>query len=270
MSKWLRILIAIGIIGVVCAVYLWFFGIQTLYVFETRKIGRKIPLVNSVPVELHDSSVSKAQGEKLSFMSAEFEVPWDDVDEKKSKIVRNWAFIIFRSGNAMILCVNPPKEFMSSMFQDKSASPELFTGLYGAGVLRSDYELEKAIFETTPSKVTLLTPSNRAMGLTYVLALKGIMPPTTDWAIYNIQNKSLKGFQLGDPIRRPFKMALELYGDDVEMEIVIVQKESGPTLAITQADINRIIQSAHSIARSQPILNVNPGQMFAKEGAGSD
>jgi hypothetical protein len=264
MSKWIRIIIALGIVGIVCATYLWLFGIQTLYIFETRKIGRKVPIVNSVPVELHDFSVSKVRGEKLSFMGVEFEVPWDDVDETKSKIDRNWALIIFRSGNAMILCVNPPKEFMNGMFRDKSASPELFTGLYGSGVLHSDYELQKAIFETTPGKVTLLTPSNRAAGFAAVLLIKAIMPPTTDWAIYNVRSESLRGFQLGDPIRRPFKMALELSGDEVEIEFNFLQQQSGPTPAITQADINRIIQSAHSIANKEPILSVNPGQMFVR------
>lgn len=270
MSKWLRILIGLGILGVVCAVYLWFFGMQTFFVIETRKWARQIPIVKSVPVELRDSSVSTIPGEKLSFMGVEFEVPWNDVDEKNSKIVRNWAFIHFNSGNVIILCVNPPKGFMNDFFHDKTFSPELFTALYGPDVLRSDYEFKKAIFETTPSEVTLLTPSNRAAGLTAVLMIKGIMPPTTDWAIYNVRSKSLRGFQLGDPVRRPFKMSLELSGDDAEIEINFIQKQSGPTPAITQADINRIIQSAHSIANPQPVLSVNPGQMFAKQGAETD
>jgi hypothetical protein len=268
MSKWIRIIIALGIVGFLGGTYLWFFGIQTFFVFETRKWGREVPIVKSVPIELQDSSVSKAQGEKLSFMGVEFDVPWDDVDETKTRIVGSWALIHFRSGNSILLCVDPPKGFMNALFHGKTpVSPELFTSLYGPDVLRSDYELKKAIFETTPREVTLLTPSNRAAGFASVIMIKAVMPPTTDWAIYNIRNKSLKGFQLGDPIRRPKKMSLELSGDDAEIEINIEQVQSGATPAITQADINRMIQSAHSIANTQPILTVNPGQMFATEGA---
>ena len=84
------------------------------------------------------------------------------------------------------------------------------------------------------------------------------MPPTTDWAIYNIRSKDFKGFQLGNPARHPKKMSLELYSDDVELEINITQSECRPTPAITQAEINRIIQTAHKTAHAQPILNVNP------------
>lgn len=53
-------------------------------------------------------------------------------------------------------------------------------------------------------------------------------------------------------------MSLELYGDDVEIEINIEQVAASPTPAITQSEINRIIQSVHTIKNAQPILTVNP------------
>jgi hypothetical protein len=258
MPKWKRILVALAIVAIGGGTYLWFFGPQTFFALQSRKIGHDVPIVKSVPTELRDLSVSETPGQKLSFMGVEFEVPWGDVDQDKSRIVGTWAFIHFRSGNSMILCVDKPKGFMSAIFRDKIVSPELFTRLYGPNVLNSDYALKKAIFETTPSDITLLTPSNKAAGLTSVLIIKAIMPPTTDWAIYNIQTTGLRGFQLGDPKRRPKKMCLELEGDDVEIEFNISQAGSGPTPAITQAEINRIIQSAHTIRNVQPILTVKP------------
>jgi len=258
MSRWKRVLTALAIAVIVGGTYLWFLGPQTFFALQTRKIGRQIPIVKSVPAELQDLSVSKTPGEKLSFMGVEFEVPWDDVDESKSRIVGTWAFIFFRSGNSIILCVYKPKGFMSDMFRDKIASPELFTRLYGPDILNSDYALKKAIYETTPSDITLLTPSGKAAGLSSVLIIKAIMPPTTDWAIYNIRTSGLRGFQLGDPKRRPKKMSVELDGDDVEIEINISQAESGPTPAITQSEINRVIQSAHTIKNAQPILTFTP------------
>jgi len=258
MSKRKRFLAALITAAVVGGAYLWLFGPQTFFALQSRKMGRDVPIIKSVPTELRDLSVSKKPGQKLSFMGVEFEVPWDDVDQNKSRIVGTWAFIHFRSGNSIILCVDKPKGFMSTIFRDKIASPELFTRLYGPDVLNSDYALKKAIFETTPSDITLLTPSNRAAGLTSVLIIKAIMPPTTDWAIYKIQTTGLRGFQLGDPERRPKKMCLELEGDDVEIEFNISQAESGPIPSITQSEINRIIQSAHTIKNAQPILTVTP------------
>jgi hypothetical protein len=256
MSKWKRVCLALGTAVILGTMYVGLFGVQTFFAIKSRKIGREIPIVKSVPSELQDLSVSNARGQKLSFMGIEFEVPWDDVDESKSRIVGNWALIVFHSGNSIILCVGKPKGFMSDMFRDKNASPELFTRLYGPAVLNSDYSLKKAIYETTPSDITLLTPSGKAAGLSSVLIIKAIMPPTTDWAIYNIQTSGLRGFQLGDPVRRPKKMSLELDGEDVEMEINISQVEKGP--AITQSELNRIIQSAHTIKNAQPILTIAP------------
>jgi hypothetical protein len=257
---WKRILSVSAIVVICGATYVWYFGAQTFFVLQSRKTGRQIPIVKSVPAELQNLSVSKAHGQKLSFMGVEFEVPWDDVNESKSRIVGTWAFIFFRSGKSIILCVGKPKSFMDGMFRDKVVSPELFTRLYGPDVLNTDYALKKAIFQTTPSDITLLTPSGKAAGLYSILIIKAIMPPTTDWAIYNIQTSGMKGFQLGDPIRRPKKMSLELDGDDIEIEINIDQAESGPTPAITQSELNRIIQSVHTNNNAQPILTVNPQQ----------
>jgi len=258
MSKLARILLWFGGIVVVICTYLWFFGVQTFCALEARRIGRQVPIVKSIPLELEDLSVSKVQGEKVSFLGAGFEVPWEDVDEKTTRIVGNWALIHFRSGNSIILCVGPPDGDIRAMSKNKTPDPQLFAAMYGPEVLRSDYAMHKAIFEATPSQITLSTPTNRAAGLASVILIKAIMPPTTDWAIYNIRSKDFKGFQLGNPARRPKKMCLELYADDVEIEVNIMQSESGRTPAITQAEINRIIQTAHKAARTQPVLNVNP------------
>jgi hypothetical protein len=95
MSRLKRILTVLAILVVGGATYLWFFGPQTFFALQSRKWGRQIPIVKSVPAELQDLSVSKAPGQKLSFMGVAFDVPWDDVDEKKSRIVGNWAAIFF-------------------------------------------------------------------------------------------------------------------------------------------------------------------------------
>ena len=86
---------------------LWFFGTQTFFALLARQIARKTPIVKSVPVELNDLSVSEVKGERISFNGIEFEVPWNDVDEQKTRVVGTWALIFFRSGNSMILCIEP-------------------------------------------------------------------------------------------------------------------------------------------------------------------
>jgi hypothetical protein len=257
-SKWKRRLLWVSAFVGLCVVYLWFFGTQTFFALYARQIGRKIPIVKSFPVELNDLSVSEAKGERISFKGAEFEVPWNDVDEQKTRVVGTWALIHFRSGNSMVLCVEPADGFITEITKSKTPDPELFKVMYGPDVLRSDYALHKAIFETTPSQINLFTPSNRAGGLFSVIFIKAIMPPTTDWAIYNIRSQNFKGFQLGDPVRRPKKMSLELYGNDVHFEVNIEQNTSLPGPGITQGEINRIIQTARKTPNAQLKIGVSP------------
>jgi hypothetical protein len=258
MSKLKRVGIVLGIGAMTICTYLWLFGSQTFFTLESRKIGREIPIVNSSPVALTNLETSRAEGRKISFKGIQFEVPWNDVDLKKSRVAAGWGFIFFNSGKSIIVCVTPPNDFMTGVFRDKAATPQEFAALYGPDVLQSDYEFKKAIFETTPNEINLFTPSGRAAGLTAVLIVKAIMPPTTDWAIYSFKSSHFKGFQLGDPQRRPRKMSVELFGEKTEIEINFDQPQSGPT-PITQADINRIAQSAQTVPGAEPSLVISPG-----------
>jgi hypothetical protein len=257
-SKWKRRLLWASSILTVCVVYLWFFGTQTFFALWARNVGRKVPIVKTVPVDLKDLSISQAKGERVSFMGGEFEVPWDDVVQEKTRVVGNWLIVPFRSGKLIVLCVEEADGFIASMTKSKTPDPELFKAMYGPEVLRSDYALHKAIFETTPSQINLLTPSNRAAGLGSVILIKAIMPPTTDWAIYKIQSQNFKGFQLGDPIRRPKKMCLELYAEDAHFEINIDQNTTSPGSGITQAELNRIIQSVRKVPRKDANFTITP------------
>jgi hypothetical protein len=257
-SKWKSRLLWASTILAVCVFYLWFFGPQTFFALLARRAGRKVPIVKTVPVDLKDLSISQAKGERVSFMGGEFEVPWDDVEQEKTRVVGNWLIVPFRSGKSIVLCVVAADGFIADITKTKTPDPELFRAVYGPEVLRSDYALHKAIFETTPSQINLFTPANRAAGLTAVILIKAIMPPTTDWPIYKIQSQNLKGFQLGDPIRRPKKMCLELYAEDAHFEINIGQNTASPGSGITQAELNRIIQSFRTVPRKDANFTITP------------
>lgn len=258
MSKWSRSLPWIVASGVGLFAYVWFFGIQTLFAVETRYEGRKVPILNSVPVALEDLSISNAHGEKLSFYGAELEVPWKDVDEEKTRTVGNMLAIYFRSGDSILLCVSPADGFIKGLSREKNIDPQLFAQIYGPQVLRSDYALQKAIFETTPAQITPFTTRSRAAGLMSITIVKAIMPPTSDWGIYNIASNEFKGFQLGNPARHPRRMCLELYRDDAHFEIVIDQNIAGSNQAITQAELNRIIQTTHKTASAPSTFTMKP------------
>jgi hypothetical protein len=98
--------------------------------------------------------------------------------------------------------------FINGLAKDKTPSPDVFAKVYGPQVLHSDYELYDTLYRTTPRQIALATPSDWAAGLGVMLMVKAIMPPTTDWAIFHVQSKSARGFQLGNALRRPKKNVL--------------------------------------------------------------
>ena len=85
MSSRKRIALWSIIVLVTVGLYAWLFGIQTMLTIPTRKIGRDIPIVKSIPAELTDFQASKAAGERLSFKGVELQVPWTPDHARRHK-----------------------------------------------------------------------------------------------------------------------------------------------------------------------------------------
>lgn len=249
MSKRARILTILGSIGALGAIYLWFFGVATAFVLETRYIARKFPVVKIAPAELAEVSISQGSGTKLSYFGYEFEVPWSDVDEAKTKQVGKMQVIAFRSGNSIAFSRAQPKEFVNTFL---SMSKENSTGLraiYGEDAFQSDYSLKRIILETTPGKVTLFTSRKDAVGSAMLLIIKGVMIPRGgDSGIYWIRTSRFQGYQYGNPRSRPKSVDVELFTEDEGLGFIFSQKEKATTSAISQGDINRVIQTVHKIS----------------------
>jgi len=75
MSKRVPFLIGLGGLLLLSVLYVWFFGVATMFAVEARYFGWKAPVVKRTPVELSDLSVSQAPGRKLTYFGYEFEVP---------------------------------------------------------------------------------------------------------------------------------------------------------------------------------------------------
>jgi len=246
-SKTVRHLLIAIVIFSICGAYFVFFGYQTLMVLETRYLSWKVPFTKKTPVPLANTAVSSAPGTKLSFFGYEFEVPWEDVDASRTKRVNNMASIFFRSGNAMVISSVPPRDFVRSLMSSGGLDDESFRRIYGDEALRSDYLLKRSIFENTPDKVTLLTQKPTIASRSMMLMTKATIAPEKDSEIYSVRCNGFEGFQLGNPADRPATIALELYADDGELEFVLMQRKQGPPSSISQADINRILQSIRRV-----------------------
>lgn len=243
MSKPKRRLFILAVTSALCVAFAWFFGLSMMFAVEARYFGWKTPVVKRTPIELSDLSVSQASGQKLSYHGYEFEVPWE-VDEAKTKQTGKMQLVAFRSGNALLFSSMAPKEFVNTFLSSSGSDPETLRKLYGEDALVSDYSLHRLILEATPAKVSLFTPRREAVGGTMLLVMKGItIPREGESGIFRIQTGNFRGFQFGDPKQHPKSVEVEIFADDGGFGFVFVQQEKGPAPAITQAEINRVIES---------------------------
>jgi len=241
----------IGGVAVLVFAYAWFLGLATAFALEARYIGWKMPIVRKTPVDLPDLSVSPQQSHKLTYFGYEFEVPWE-VDEAKTKQTGKIQRITFRSGNTLLFSKMAPKEFVDTFLSGAKADPERLRKLYGEDALASDYALYRQILEATPAKVSLFTPRREAVGEAMLLVIKGIMIPSGgETGIFRIRTGDFQGFQYGDPLRRPKSLEVKIFSNDGGLAFLFVQQEKGPVPPITQAEVNRTIQSIRKVSDQQ-------------------
>lgn len=248
MSRRRRVLLSLGIVVVACLAYLQFFGTQTLFVLEAHNVGRKLPFVKRTPSPLEDLSVSAAPGRTLSYFGYEFEVPWTDLDAEKTKVVGgNKAFIVFRSGNVLSVWSGQPHEFMNGVLGEMKIDQDSFRKVYGDAALQSDYNFKRLILETTPDKVTLLSSRRTPLSQGVLLMLKALcLTGDPDSGIFEIQGRQFKGFQYGRPQSPAKQLNVELFPANGHLDLIFGQKTGGST-SISQADINRIVQTIHAV-----------------------
>lgn len=246
-SKRRRILFFVAISASLCVIYLWFLGVATMLALEARYVSWKIPVVKKTPVELSDQSIAQGTGRKLYYFGYEFEVPWE-MDEAKSKQVGEMQLVAFRSGNTLLVSRIAPKEFVNDFLSTGKRDPAGMRALYGDDVFGSDYLLKERIFETTPDKVGLFIPRKEAAGNAMLLLIKGIMMPfSAESGIYRVRTGDFRGFQFGDTRSRPRSVDLEIYNEEGGLGFIFTQQQNTSNPAITQAQINRVIQSLRKL-----------------------
>jgi len=187
-----------------------------------------------VPTELRDLSTSPASGQRVFYSGYELEVPWSDRDESKTELddrpPMHSVWICFRSGLKLFVAARPRE----------AESP--------------DYEALRRVYEVTPDKIHYWTlfqgKDYREMLLLQAKSgfLLGVGDPRTgsnpaETGIFNIQSKGWKGFQYGDPKKRPDEIRLRLYSDRSQVDIMLLQGGYYESAGVTQPEINFIVQS---------------------------
>lgn len=258
MSTKARVLIALLVLLLLAAVYLWFFGFQTITALGARYyVARKTPVVSMAPAQLTDLSISRSPGKKLSYFGYEFEVPWSDMDDSKSKMIGdNKELIAFQSGNSLSVWHGSPRAFVNSVLSNDKIDPSTIRRMYGDEALSSDSAFYRTLLETTPEKITPFMSRRDAVSRAVLLIVKGtILPRGTESGVFAVTAGEFSGFQFGRPQNQSGEVSVRLFSDSSSFNFIFYQKPGGPTV-ISQPDINRILQTLRKPI-SPPAANAN-------------
>jgi hypothetical protein len=206
-----------------------------------------------VPRELSDHSVTIVPGTKLSYFGYEFEIPWNDIDEAKTKSYRDMVVLTFHSGLKVMVGASPPNLWLNGLL-GKSKTTGRVEQTFG---VRSDYDFLKAAYTSSPDKMHLWAFSP---GIHYreilLLALKpAVVGPEAETGFFYVGNSTNEGFQQGDPQawqsnyhpKSRSSVLIQLFSDQGCLSLSLFQKDFLDPAGVTQADLNRIIQSVHRV-----------------------
>ena len=237
------------ILFVATALYLWFFGVQTAIVLEEHYFAWKSPSMWAVPVQLADTSVAESPGRRLSYLGCEFEVPWNDLDEQKTLITEKGKSIVFHSGKQIVLVRSPASERVTFYLGQKLSLGTLgkLLNLFADESVGSDYAFTRAVLEMTPGKISIFSSRKEALRSMVLLLFKPGISRDAESGIYFIQTKNFAGFQYGNPQSRPSEIVDELYSDHARLEFTFPCNGAGSIGCVSQAEINRVIQSARIV-----------------------
>jgi hypothetical protein len=252
------IILASVIIVVAPIVFVCLFGPQTMMALTAQWEYRKVPVLAKTPVALPDQSVSATPHHKISYFGYELELPWDDVDEQKGRTFSAVHVTYFLSGNAFWFSTFPPKSFVNEIMKTGKFDPETFQQIYGADASQSDYGFHSAMLRTTPDSINPFMSRRDAARDSTLLVIKAIATPACQSGIFEIQVSDLRGFQYEGPQGRPVRIIDDLYGKDGGVEVWFLQKAGGSAPSITQAEINRVLQSIHKVSAATPAPAAQP------------
>ena len=230
-----------GVLGILVVGYLW--GFQTAMSFELRHQAKRFPQLNMRPQSLPPVAANNSPGATLAHAGLGIEVPWEDLDAKKSKYSKSLAVFAFHSGKVV------------SLYGPSPSGEDLLSS-----VEKSFGDDQGKVIEVFGPSVKPWMDHREAERMSTLLTIKALSPVGGATGIFEVAANGWRGFQFDDPAKKPRLVTLELYDpQDRRVEIIFASK-SGATERITQADINRVIQTlkpSTEVVSAQTNLSAN-------------
>jgi hypothetical protein len=122
--------------------------------------------------------------------------------------------------------------------------------------MKSDFPSSRR-FEFTPDKMNHWVFSPQGLNRDEILLLiKSIaLPKAAETGIFNLRTQTYRGFQQGNPQVRQNEIFVDLHSDEGSVEMIFFQKDYRNFPGVTQAEINRVVQSLHKANAETPSLS---------------
>lgn len=240
--------IAVGVVLIIAVTFAWFFGTSILFELQARSIEKSAPICSMTPTPLTDTRVSDSAGKVILIDRYKFELPWSKIEQEEFPQKKNLKNIIANPAGPGVMVYTVPAGNLVNML--KQGTGNSMQAMFGAEAVTSDYAFTKSVLETTPQQIRWTMPRKGAAGRFTMLIIKStLLPSSAESGMFSIQTPIFSGFQYGDPRKNPKRIVVDLFKDDGEIEFVFARKDGGP--GISQADINRVIQSVQKSAAAE-------------------
>jgi hypothetical protein len=252
-----KVLVGVGASLFVLIAYIYFFGNQTWFVLIARNAGRKIPQVWSVPQNLTDTVLSPSVGEQFSCAGYEFDIPWSDIDQSKTKTGANGCLVSFQSGIRILFTASPPRSFVKNV-ASKFGGEDILRRNYGDQAISSDYNFFQLMLHATPSSVRTFSSREAASRNFTLFLVKTIAMPNAHSGLFSFGTPNFKGLQYEAP-GHSSRVVADLFDDEGAAEFIFFEV-AGRQPQITQEEVNRVTQSLRRVSKpagqSSPSPNI--------------
>jgi hypothetical protein len=129
------------LLAIVVTLAVIFVGMQWIapIAFSFYSARKAPPITRVVPADLTDLSISPTTGVELSSLGYEFEVPWNDLDDSKTRFhptdrpIRTAAIFLFRSGMSLAITFLHARESAGLYAKDLELPPRDIRAIFGRG-----------------------------------------------------------------------------------------------------------------------------------------
>jgi len=231
------IILVIVLIGV--AVYILFYGLQTLIYLEARSWGARDASLYVTPKTLNVAATKPAATTHLEFYNYQCEAPWRG--PAKTTEAPDYVEATFSSGP--IVRVESPEEQADALQSFKGESPEQqqhIANVFGTHPFDSNFDLFRAVYSASPSQASAFMPRVDAERVSTLLNWKMSLDSALRGGTYVFDVGRIRGLQFGDPDRSEAVMLRAFNEHDRQFKILLTHPGAS-NFKITQADINQII-----------------------------